>query len=427
MLHHFLKILLTLSIAAVGGPAIALDYTIVDTGQSIYYDNSTSIGVPLRGQAFYGQDAQYAGNQPSYTTSGDGLTVYDNNTGLTWQQGLVDSKMTFSEAQAYVTTLNNQSFGGYSDWRLPSIKELYSLIDFRGIDPNPTLGNSMGLAPFIDTNYFAFAYGTDRGSERIIDSQYVSSTVYTADNSMVFGVNFADGRIKGYGLSMPQSGLEKTFEVRLVRGNTAYGINDFSDNGQGIITDAATGLQWSKNDSGEGMDWEDALAWVQQKNNENYLGHNDWRLPNAKELQSIVDYTSSPDTTDSAAIAREFNCTEITNLNGDDDFGWYWTSTSHVRQGDVAESAVYIAFGRGLGTYDGSTIVDVHGAGCQRSDPKIGNPADYPSVFNDAPQGDVQRVFNYVRLVRDVDAVPEPSTVTLLVFGLGALLFCRHR
>ncbi|MBT5610593.1 MAG: DUF1566 domain-containing protein, partial [Lentisphaerae bacterium] len=50
------------------------------------------------------------------------------------------------------------------------------------------------------------------------------------------------------------------------------------------------------------MDWEAALAWVAEKNRESYLGTNDWRLPNAKELQSIVDYTRAPDVTRSAAI-----------------------------------------------------------------------------------------------------------------------------
>ncbi|MCK7477912.1 MAG: DUF1566 domain-containing protein [Candidatus Moduliflexus flocculans] len=59
---------------------------------------------------------------------------------------------------------------------------------------------------------------------------------------------------------------------------------------------------WTKGDSAQGLNWQEALAWVQAKNAENYLGHDDWRLPNAKELQSIVDYTRSPDTTSSAAI-----------------------------------------------------------------------------------------------------------------------------
>jgi len=116
-------------------------YTIVDTGQSLFYDNSGGITAPAQGEAFYGQDAQFDGDQPSYTTSGDGLTVLDNVTGLTWTQGadwsgdgIVDAndKFSYADAQTYVNTLNTQNYGGHSDWRAPTIKQLYSLIDFRG-------------------------------------------------------------------------------------------------------------------------------------------------------------------------------------------------------------------------------------------------------------------------------------------------------
>lgn len=55
-------------------------------------------------------------------------------------------------------------------------------------------------------------------------------------------------------------------------------------------------VTWSKTDSGRGLNWQDALAWVQQKNAEKFLGRDDWRLPSVKELQSLVDYTRSPDT-----------------------------------------------------------------------------------------------------------------------------------
>ena len=66
---------------------------------------------------------------------------------------------------------------------------------------------------------------------------------------------------------------------------------------------------------------------------------------------------------------------------------------------------MYIAFGMGLGWMEmppGSgnrQLLDVHGAGCQRSDPKIGDPADFP--HGRGPQGDVIRIYNYVRCVRD--------------------------
>ncbi len=378
-------------------------YPVVDTGQTAFYNGSVEIRQPSAGQSFYGQDAQYTGNAPNYTNNGDG-TITDNVTGLMWQKspdtdgdGDIDSddKLTYDQAVAAAGTL---SLGGYTDWRLPTIKELYSLIDFKGVDPSGYEGtDTSGLVPFIDTAYFDFGYGDTSAGERIIDAQYASSTQYVATtmngNETMFGVNFADGRIKGYPMAL------KTYYVSYVRGNTGYGGNDFSDNGDGTITDSATGLMWSQNDSGTGLNWEAALAWVQTRNAAKYLGYDDWRLPNAKELQSIVDYTRSPDTTASAAIDPLFNATPITNEAGQTDYPYYWTGTTHAS--DMATSganAAYIAFGRAMGYMNGAWI-DVHGAGAQRSDPKAGDPEDYPTGHG--PQGDAIHIYNYVRLVRD--------------------------
>jgi hypothetical protein len=314
-------------------------------------------------------------------------------------------KLTNDEAVAGASTLN---LGGYTDWRLPTIKELYSLIDFSGVDPSGYEGtDTSGLIPFIDTDYFDFAYGDTSAGERIIDAQLATSTIYVGttmgDAETMFGVNFADGRIKGYPTGpMPGQSEDKGFFVFYVRGNTDYGISSFSDNGDGTVTDSATGLMWSQDDSGIGMNWEGALAWVEQKNADSYLGHDDWRLPNVKELQSIVDYTRAPDVTDSAAIDPVFNATAITNEAGQADYPSYWSSTTHVNWSENGgRFAAYVAFGRAMG-YMNSTWMDVHGAGAQRSDPKAGDAADWPT--GNGPQGDAIRIDNYVRLVRDADS-----------------------
>lgn len=251
-------------------------YAVVDTGQTKFYNNSQEISVPQVGSAFYGQDAQYSGNTPSYTLSGDGLTVYDQNTGLTWQRTpdtngdgsfTVSDKLSWAEAQTYPAELNAANFGGYSDWRLPTIKELYSLIDFNGIDPMPTGTDTSGLTPFIDTQYFGFIYGDVTADERIIDAQYWSSTQYVSltmdGQSTVFGVNFADGRIKGYPSGNGPDGALKTEFVRCVRGNTDYGQNDFVDNNDGTVTDLATGLMWQQADAVVGYNWEEALSYAE--------------------------------------------------------------------------------------------------------------------------------------------------------------------
>jgi len=374
---------------------------VIDTGQNDTYDTLQVIPFPQQGDQFYGQDAQFDGLHFSFDNNNDG-TVTDLNTGLEWQQFLFDEKFTYNDAVAAADTF---SINGYTDWRLPAIKELYSLINFTGVT-----GISAGEStPYIDTNYFQFRYGDETSGERFIDAQYVSSTEYVGTTMngdfTVFGVNFADGRIKGYGTTMP-GGSEKLFEVRFVRGNPDYGTNDFIDNGNETITDNATGLMWSKDDCGVGLNWEEALNWVYQKNQESYLGHNDWRLPNAKELQSIVDYTRSLQTTNSAAINPLFNVTPIIDEGGGTNYPFYWASTTHADGPPDHQftKAVYVCFGEALGFMEqppGSgnyVLLDVHGAGAQRSDPKQGDPNNYPHGFG--PQGDVIRIFSYVRLVR---------------------------
>jgi len=378
-----------------------LDYPINDTGLNLCFDTLLVIPCSQPGESFYGQDAQYNGNQFSFQTNNDG-TVTDLNTGLMWQQFLFEDKYSYEDALAAADSF---SLGGYTDWRLPSIKEIYSLIDFRGI----TGLSASQSTPYIDTNYFEFRYG-DETVERFIDAQYASSTEYVGTTMTgaftIFGVNFADGRIKGYGTMTPL-GAAKLFEVKYVRENTNYAINNFVDNGDETVNDNATGLMWSKSDNGYGLTWEEALSWVYLKNQENYLGYNDWRLPNAKELQSIVDYTRSLQTTNSAAIDPVFNVTPIVDEGGETNYPFYWASTTHADGApqSLYTKAVYVAFGEALGFMQmppnsgNYVLMDVHGAGSQRSDPKQGNPDNFPHGFG--PQGDVIRIYNFVRLVRD--------------------------
>ncbi len=432
-------------------------YPIVATGQVQTFDNEKVITAPKKGEDFYGQDAQFIVNEMSYTDNGDG-TITDNVTGLMWQKGF--KVMSYADAVKEVKALNKKD--KYKNWRIPTIKELYSIMNFNGEDVSVEMNRDNGnvkYTPFIDEDYFDFEYGSN--GERIIDTQLLSSTKYTSTTmggaETLFGLNVADGRIKGYPIMMGREG--KTYTVRFVRGNDQYGINKFIDNKDNTITDEATGLMWSKDDSQRPMTWQEAFAYVQNLNDEKYLGYSDWRLPNAKELHSIVDYSRSPKKTGSAAIDPIFNVTKITVEDGSKNYPEFWSSTTHKSMGRITGSAaVYISFGEAMGfmqqrrqqpssqsqggmgqgggqrpsgssmgqggqrpsggmgqgggerpssggmgqSQGGSnaqyTLMDVHGAGAQRSDPKVGDPKDYPR--GKGPQGDTIRIYNYVRVVR---------------------------
>jgi hypothetical protein len=97
-------------------------YPIVDTMQDKCFDNNKEISAPKVGDPFYGQDAQFLGNQASYTKSQDALTILDNVTSLTWQSTpdtnfdgtlTASDKLTWEKAQEQPKILNNKKFGGY--------------------------------------------------------------------------------------------------------------------------------------------------------------------------------------------------------------------------------------------------------------------------------------------------------------------------
>lgn len=405
--------LLMMSVGLIAQTSFGLTYSVPDTDQELFYDSISVIAEPDPGDEFFGQDAEYQGLQQSYANNDDG-TVTDIVTGLMWQQGIY-GKMTWAEASAGSDTC---SIGGYTDWRLPTIKELYSLIQFSGTDPSGP--NPVNPIPFIDTDYFEFEYGDTLSGERLIDAQYWSSTVYQGltmgGDSTAFGVNFADGRIKGYPKDLvgpPSRTFQMTSFVRYVR-DDFYGENQFADNGDGTVTDVATNLMWQQSDDGIGRNWEESLAYAEEVTTG---GYSDWRLPNAHELQSILDYTRSMQATGSAAIDPVFSCTQITDEGGSPNFGFYWTGTTHASSGtgNTGGFGVYVCFGEALGwmTTPDSTyfLTDVHGAGAQRSDPKCGDPDDYP--YGHGPQGDVVRIYNFTRCVRDVDSTGIEGEETL--------------
>ncbi len=339
-------------------------YAVVDTGQTERYGDAA------------GQDAEYAGNEPAYRDEGDG-TVTDLVTGLVWQKTPDFERRTHAEALEYA---DGMVLAGKDDWRLPSIEELVSIVDFRG--------NQHSRTAYLDERAFDFEWPEVSEGVRSFDAQYWSRDRYLGrtmgGDRSAFGFNFADGRVKSYPYRGNQVGR---LYVRCVRG-AAYGANDFADNGDGTVTDRATELTWTRKDAGRAMDWEEALVYAEGLE---FAGHDDWRLPNAKELYTLVDVTRAPDAEDGRARGPAIDPVFETS----DPAAWYWTSTTHVENG----FGYYVCFGRALSrqVWEGKPV-DAHGAGAMRSDPKTGDPSAYADGFG--PQDDEIRIDNAVRCVR---------------------------
>ncbi len=90
-------------------------------------------------------------------------------------------------------------------------------------------------------------------------------------------------------------------------------MGPYSDNGNGTVTDQATGLVWQKSANDQQMTWPEALSYCE---NLIYGGRDDWRLPNIQELRSLVDYNSYAPAIDD----ETFSCMSA----------FYWSSTSRA-------------------------------------------------------------------------------------------------
>jgi hypothetical protein len=373
-----------------------VQFVVVDTNQESCFDNGgETMTCPTQSNRLYGQDAQYSGIQSSYTDNGD-KTVTDNNTGMMWQKTPDYEHYSHDDAISYC---QNLSISSHNDWRLPTIKEIYSLADFRGEIVNPL--DESANTPYIDTDYFDFQY--DKRMAYI--GQYWSITKYTlgpvhnTENvEAAFGFNFADGHIKAYetgytfGTNNENIHAPGNF-VRCVRGEeNVYGVNDFVSNNDGTVTDQATGLMWQQSDDGIRRDWQTSMADAESST---LAGYSDWRLPNIKELQSIVKYGGEV----GSWPAIDTSMFTLTGSNDISDPLWVWSSTT---QGDFKYTATYISFGKAYSKKNSSTkeYFDWHGAGAQRSDPKSGTPADYEMASENAT--DLVMTKNYTIMVRSI-------------------------
>lgn len=200
---------------------------------------------------------------PANYTSADGVTL-DRVTGLEWQQ--VDSNVnyTFDGANGYCNTL---TLDGESNWRLPTAKELLSIVDFGT------------FSPAVDGSAFP---ATDSVT-------YWTATDLNTINDFRWTVGFASG-------GHLQAGELGNRRVRCVRSNGQNAlVSVFNDNGDGSVTDLASGLIWEQQYTGDTYDQAAGISYCQSLV---LAGSSNWRLPQVKELASLLDYRESNPATD---------------------------------------------------------------------------------------------------------------------------------
>jgi hypothetical protein len=303
---HIITLTVTDSIGTTGSASISVNIfqpRLPDTGQTFQLADIS------------GEDADYTINAPSYTkldqnanTLSSSATswamVRDNRTGLIWEIKTTDTSIhdrnnTFSwqdSQDVFIANLNSAAFGTYTDWRMPSIMEMSTVVD------------SNIYFPAINTSYFPNLIGDDSGF-------YWSATPSDLYPNVAWGINFYNGSL--YDTSDIMSSY-----VFAVRGGE-FVTGRFVNNGNGTITDTATGLMWQQATGGpfgapQNMIWEDAIAYCEGLS---LAGRTDWRLPNRNELQSLVSYSLS---------YPAINTTYFPDTYCSGGAGRYWSSTTYV-------------------------------------------------------------------------------------------------
>ena len=224
-----------------------------------------------------------------YTDNQNG-TVTDPLTQLTWMRcamGQVWDGQTCSGTAtrfdvATSTALTGKtSFAGRTDWRLPSIRELWTIFDVSRVSP------SLDVVAFPNTPSVNF----------------LTSTAYAPSPAFRWIVYFGDTTPSYDGVRLVRGGLSSSL-MNLERPAT-----DYVDNGDGTATHKPTNLIWQR--CAVGYTWTDSSCTGTPNNltfeqaaalTSSFAGKTDWRLPTIDELESLVDYTKANNVLNSTAF-----------------------------------------------------------------------------------------------------------------------------
>ncbi|MBU1231701.1 MAG: DUF1566 domain-containing protein [Proteobacteria bacterium] len=262
--------------------------------------------------------------------------VIDKKTGLMWTKNasLSSFSMTWNEALTFIKDLNHSELNGYSDWKLPNRRELFSIISHKTINPCLPL-----FHPFV--NIFTSYYWTSTSCARQTDQAWYihlgGARVFKGkkyDSYMVWPVRIAETHNNnqvfqtGQQNCFNESGVTKdchnTGQDGEFAAEVSYNRNRFTENTH-IIKDSATGLTWLKNANiyRDAADWNTSFDLIFQMNREKKYGHNDWRIPNIVELESLTDMSRH-----SPALPADHPFIDVQDF--------YWSSTTSMYETNYA-------------------------------------------------------------------------------------------
>jgi hypothetical protein len=236
--------------------------------------------------------------------------------------------MTIENASTYCANL---SLGNYTDWRLPSPIEAYSIM----IQQNAN--------PAINTLFFP----------NTTAEYWWTNTFQVGDNTKVWVTNSGGGIGNHPKSETISAGGTKKFHTRAVRDmHPPILITHFTDNGDGTITDQLTQLIWQKTPSATAMTWEQALGYAE---NLVLANASDWRLPNIKELQSLNDESLTNPSVSTAffptiGVKNYWSSTTLKPNSANPLSAWFLHTQFGVTSYDVKSNQNYVLAVRGIPT-----------------------------------------------------------------------------
>jgi hypothetical protein len=276
-------------------------------------------------------------------SNGTGTVITDNLTGLIWQQdgstptvGLcTGGSMNWQDAIDYAACLNANSYLGHSDWRLPNVNELLSLVNYGVQNPASWL-DSQGFANTQPMAYWSSTtYAPDTTSALVVGVYGIGiESYYNKTSTGYIYVRCVRGQSGSFGnstISIPKTGQAVSYasgDDGAIQAGTGWPSTRFSvvSSGSGtVVKDNLTALIWQQDGTmptfelctGGGATWQGALDYVACLNANSYLGYNDWRLPNINEHNSLINYSQSNQAT--WLDSQGFTATQPS---------YYWSSTT---------------------------------------------------------------------------------------------------